>query len=221
MPSFNAIGMDAVASYGTASQVVTPPADTTSPTLNGPVVITSVTTTGAHAAWPAGSDNVGIAAYEVSCDTGAPSWVDVGTALARDFSALTPNTAYTVRVRARDPSNNYSAPITQGFTTSQVYVPPTPATNVSIQLVGPNNAVRANLSGLQWAFFDQALPGSLGAPVAKGTSGSTNASGVMSINISGTVLLPGAIGWLVVSDSNGSPTQSPASRSFSGPVEVS
>ena len=79
----------------------------------------------------------------------------------------------------------------------------------------------ANLSGLKWAFFDQATPDLLtAAPVARGAAGATDATGVFAVSIVGTALLAGQIGYLIVTNSNGTVTQGAALRAFAGPVVV-
>jgi hypothetical protein len=100
----------------TIGQAAVQPADTTNPTLPGAINLTAITTTGAHAAWAAGSDNVGVAGYEISVDTGTPSWLDLGNVLAYDISGKTAGASYTVRLRDYDAAGNRSAPITAALT---------------------------------------------------------------------------------------------------------
>lgn len=99
--------------------------------------------------------------------------------------------------------------------------PETPigATSVSITFENRAGVLRANLTGLKWAFFDQANPGTLAAPVALGVAETTDASGVMVLNIAGTTLNAGGIGWLIVSNSDG--TVNDDDFTFAGPVVVS
>ena len=93
------------------------------------------------------------------------------------------------------------------------------ATNATITLQSQLGVLSANLTGLKWAFFDQSTPDLLAAPTAKGAVETTDASGVLVLNIAGTSLAPGAVGWLVVSDSDG--TVGMTHKAFSGPVVVS
>lgn len=90
--------------------------------------MSAVTATSAHVTWPAGTDNVGVAGYEFSCDTGTPTWVDVGNVLSADPSGLNPSTSYTVRVRDYDAAGNRSAATTAPLTTSAAPVTPQPGT---------------------------------------------------------------------------------------------
>jgi hypothetical protein len=97
----------------------TPPADTTVPTFaaGAAITLTAITTSGAHAAWPAATDNVAVAGYEISVDTGTPLWGDLGSVLSCDISGKAAG-AYTVRIHAYDGATprNYSAPITAPLT---------------------------------------------------------------------------------------------------------
>lgn len=85
-----------------------------------------------------------------------------------------------------------------------------------------NSTARANLTGLKYAFFD-VMPwtGSpLSAPVVVGTNGTTDASGFFTLQISNSVLLPGGVGYLIITDTSGAVTESPNARVFAGPVLV-
>lgn len=106
--------------YGASplAAVVTPGPDTTAPAMSGTPTVSAVTATGAHVTWPAGTDNVAVASYEFSCDTGTPAWIDVGNVLSADPAGLNPSTNYTVRVRARDAANNRSNVITAPLATA-------------------------------------------------------------------------------------------------------
>lgn len=91
------------------------------------------------------------------------------------------------------------------------------ATTVTITLQSRAGVNRSNLTGLKWAFFDQ-MPGSFTAPVVQGAVETTDASGVLVLNITGTTLLPSAVGWLTITNSNG--TVNTSDYTFSGPVAV-
>lgn len=92
------------------------------------------------------------------------------------------------------------------------------ATSATVTLQDRAGTLRANLTAMKWAFFDQVNPGLLAAPTAQGTSETTDASGTMVLDIAGTSLTPGALGWLVVSNSDG--TVNTSDVTFSGPVVV-
>ena len=93
------------------------------------------------------------------------------------------------------------------------------ATSVTLTFKDRTGAVRANLTGMKWAFFDQTTPDTLLAPTAKGTGATTNSSGVLTLNITGTQLAVGSRGWLIFSNSDGTATQSNL-ISFAGPCVV-
>lgn len=91
------------------------------------------------------------------------------------------------------------------------------ATSVTLTLTGRSGAARANLTNLKWTFFDQ-MPGSQLTPVAQGTTETTDATNQIVIDITGTTLLPAAVGWLTLTNSNG--TVNTTDYTFAGPVTV-
>jgi len=95
------------------------------------------------------------------------------------------------------------------------------AKHANVTLVDRNGSPRASLTGLKWAFFDQATPHTLTAPVDKGNAGTTDASGNFSAPLLSTALSVGGVGLLVISDTDGTASQSPSSKAFCAPVEVS
>src|SRR5439155_20917645 len=71
------------------------PADTTAPTAPTGLTATLVAATGAHLAWTAAPDNVGVTSYQVSRISGSVTETfDAGTATTYDDSGLTPATTY-------------------------------------------------------------------------------------------------------------------------------
>lgn len=82
-------------------------ADSTPPTLTGSITLNSKTSTTINVSCPTGSDNVGVVGYDWSKDSGV-TWVT--SANTYSFTGLTPNTAYDIRVRARDAAGNTSTP---------------------------------------------------------------------------------------------------------------
>lgn len=89
---------------------------------------------------------------------------------------------------------------------------------VSVSLVDGSNSPQSSLTGLKWAFYDQALPSLTTVAADQGVSETTDGSGVLTIPVY-TTLAPGATGWLTVTDSDG--TTSMLHKAFSGPVVVS
>lgn len=94
------------------------------------------------------------------------------------------------------------------------------ASSVTLTLENGAGAPAASLSSLKWAFFDQATPDSFAAPVAKGAAESTDGSGVLVVDITGTDLDAGANGYLIVTNTDGTTTQSPPAKRFAGVVQV-
>jgi hypothetical protein len=79
----------------------------------------------------------------------------------------------------------------------------------------------SNATGLKWAWWDFVTPNLItAAPTDKGSAGATDANGVLQLSIPNSTKTSGQPGWLVVTDSDGTVTQSPAHKAFSGPVEV-
>ena len=94
------------------------------------------------------------------------------------------------------------------------------AKTLTITLVDPSNNPRANLTGLKWTISDQATPDVTTIVADSGSGATTNASGVLSLTVYSTKSV-GSNVWLTVSDSDGTTTQSPAAKAFSGPVTLS
>lgn len=93
--------------------------------------------------------------------------------------------------------------------------------SATVTLVNESNAPQTGLSSLKWAWFDQVTPDLFVAPTDKGSAESTDGSGALTISMPNSTKTSGQIGWLVVTNSDGTTTQSPAHRAFSGPVAVS
>jgi hypothetical protein len=58
------------------------------------------------------------------------------------------------------------------------------------------------------------------APTDKGSTGATDASGIFTVTLSNSTKTAGQVGWLTVTNSDGTTTQSPVNKAFSGPVTV-
>lgn len=93
------------------------------------------------------------------------------------------------------------------------------ARTVTVTLTSDGATPRASLTGLRWAFWNEPKPDLMACPADSGTGETTDGSGVLVINVAST-LQPGGVGWLVVTDSDGTTTQSPEHKAFSGPVAV-
>ncbi|GGQ04584.1 endo-1,4-beta-xylanase [Streptosporangium pseudovulgare] len=91
------------------------PSDTTPPTAPGRPSVSAVTSSGATLTWTAATDNVGVTGYDVYSGT---TRLGSATGTSLTLTGLTPNTAYTVHVVARDAAGNTSpASGTVDFTT--------------------------------------------------------------------------------------------------------
>jgi hypothetical protein len=130
----------------------------------------------------------------------------------------TPSAAgnFTAVIRATDTGSNVANTNSIGFTISAGS-----SRTVTLSLTTDGINPSANLTGLKWAFFDQVNPGSFVAPTAKGTSGTTNSSGVFTTSVVGTALSVGQVGWLLITDSDGTVSQAPPGKAFSAPVIIS
>lgn len=93
-----------------SAQFTTPSADTVPPTLSGAITVVSKTSSTINATCPAGTDNVGVVAYDWSRDGGV-TWSSQTQLPAHTFTDLTPLTSYNLRVRARDGDGNTSTPL--------------------------------------------------------------------------------------------------------------
>ena len=94
-----------------------PPVDTQAPTAPGRPTVSGITSTGATLTWAASSDNVGVTGYTVRNAAGATLATASGTTVT--LTGLTPSTAYTVTVVARDAAGNVSsASQSASFTTT-------------------------------------------------------------------------------------------------------
>lgn len=104
------------------------------------------------------------------------------------------------------------------------YTPVTTTKTITVTLINESGVPRSNLSALKWAFWDYATPALIfsntAAPSASGASGSTNALGVFTAAVSLSSLTAGQYGWLVITNSDGTLSQSPKHSAFSGPVVV-
>ena len=81
--------------------------DTTPPSAPGTPVASGVTSTSVTLTWAASTDNVGVTGYEVRSGTAVVA-TPSGTTTA--VTGLTPATAYSFTVRARDAAGNWSSP---------------------------------------------------------------------------------------------------------------
>ncbi|MEU6105514.1 cellulase family glycosylhydrolase [Streptomyces flaveolus] len=86
------------------------PEDTQAPTAPGTPAASAVTDTSVTLAWSAATDDVGVTGYDVvRVDGGTETTVATSTTGRATVTGLTPGTAYSFAVRARDAAGNRSA----------------------------------------------------------------------------------------------------------------
>lgn len=91
-----------------APRIVSTLADTTPPTVPAGLVASAITINSLTLSWNASTDNVGVTAYEVFRGTVSQGLVNAPT-LTLALTGLTPNSGYSLRVRARDAAGKWSA----------------------------------------------------------------------------------------------------------------
>jgi chitodextrinase len=99
-----------------------PPPDTLAPTAPGSLAVTGVTAGSISLSWTESIDNVGVTAYQVSRNGGAPTTV---TGLSFTDTGLAPGTLYNYSVVALDAAGNVSTASTVQGTTTPDTTPPT------------------------------------------------------------------------------------------------
>ncbi|WP_179215629.1 fibronectin type III domain-containing protein [Paenibacillus sp. MY03] len=89
--------------------VVAGPPDTTAPTTPTNLTSPSKTNTSVTLTWTASTDNVGLAGYEIYANGGLVGTTIGGGTTSFNVTGLSPNTAYSFTVKAKDTSGNLSA----------------------------------------------------------------------------------------------------------------
>ncbi|MFI9380467.1 PQQ-dependent sugar dehydrogenase [Kutzneria sp. NPDC052558] len=120
--------------------------DPTPPTPPGTPTLVSDTPSSVTISWPASTDNVGVAGYDIYHDGQLCAQVD-GTTLTGTCTGLSPSTNYGFYVNARDTAGNVSQPSpTLSVTTppSDDHTPPSAPTNVH------TTSVTSTSIGLAW-----------------------------------------------------------------------
>lgn len=105
-----------------------------------------------------------------------------------------------------------AAPVAQGR--------PASTRTATVTLTSDGTTPRASLTGIKWAWWDQITPNLAEWPTDRGSAATTNGSGVMTLSVRSNLPV-GGIGWLVVTNSDGTTTQSPVRLAANGPVQVS
>jgi endoglucanase len=108
--------------------------DVTAPGRPGKPVVSGVTGSTAALSWAAATDNVGVSGYDVYL---GGTRVGTATATAFDLTGLTPATAYTATVVARDAAGNASAASdATSFTTTNTTPPPPGGCTAAFKVTG-------------------------------------------------------------------------------------
>lgn len=99
--------------------------DTTQPSLSGSIVISGLSTTGFTATCPVATDNVAVTGYQARRNGG--SYADIAAGgRSVSYSGLTPGSAHTVEMRARDAAGNFSGALSANVTLPTAPPPPPP-----------------------------------------------------------------------------------------------
>lgn len=94
------------------------------------------------------------------------------------------------------------------------------ARTVTVNVVDASGASLTNITGINWALYNEVTPNLLNAPASKGSGASINGVGVLTLVIPNTTAAVGGAAWLEFSTSDGTTTQTPAPRNFAGVVTV-
>lgn len=98
---------------------------------------------------------------------------------------------------------------------------PAVATSVTLTLTTDGSTAAASVTGIDWMLLNAADLGAASAILASGTGESTNGSGVITIDVTGLGLFVGDVRYLILSNSDGDPAQSPAANGWQGPATAS
>lgn len=170
-----------------------PAGDTEPPGLTGFVTFASVTQTSYTAQWPAGLDNVAVTGYEYQIGSTAGAWTDAGNSLFAAITGRTAGTTETVYVRAYDAAGLRSTPAISGEVTLQAE----PVVKGIALALYDDAAPQASISGIRALWWDATEP--TGAPVLETPAATTDASGVLTLDLSAvTSLSLGSGGFLLL-----------------------
>lgn len=147
--------------------------------------------------------------------------IDLGTAWQTGLTAI--GSASQQAIDSLHPRANWNARIGAAYAAriASLQALTTTTKTVSLTLTTDGSTAAASLTGLRWAWWDQITPDVMASPPADmGVAETTDGSGVLTITVRSTLSAAG-VGWLMVTDSDGTTTQNPAHKLFSGPVAVS
>jgi chitodextrinase len=145
--------------YGGAAN----PGDTQPPTAPANLTVTGHTATSASLSWSASTDNVGVTGYQVLRAGSGGTVVATSTTTSATVTGLSPATAYSFTVVARDAAGNTSAPSNAATVTTDA----APNTNLALgkatgesshnQTYASGNAVDGN-ANTYWESANSAFP---------------------------------------------------------------
>ncbi len=92
--------------------------------------------------------------------------------------------------------------------------------SISVTLTDVNNVAIPNLTGLIWAWWDDPIVENQSVPTDAGNGGTTDPSGIFAVSLPGSSLTAGQIGWIEITDSDGTVSQSPIGKVAAGPVVI-
>ena len=142
--------------------------DTAAPSTPTNLVASSITSNSFHLTWNASSDNVGVTNYIVYLNN---NLAVTASATNADITGLTPNTVYTVTVKAKDAAGNLSA-ASSSISVTTLTLNPTAFINTSTSFEGSATAT------------DKVL---LGGSVAKGFVLDVTTAGTVKVEVLGTL----------------------------------
>jgi len=171
-------------------------------TTTGPAIVTATGTPQAQPATTTGAAS----AFFIALATGAVQALPASTTGSTGAVAVAVATGAVQALPAN--TTGQVSPLTGGVT-------------ITLTLVNESGVPIPNLSNLEWAFFDEALPSTMLAPVDQGSDESTDASGVLTVRARRSLLNPGDTGYFIVSNTDGTEGQDPAQQAFAGPVGTS
>lgn len=163
---------------------------------------------------PGGNGGATITGYTATSTPGSITGFSA-TGSPITINGLSNGTPYTFTVHATNAIGNSTESAASNSVTP---LAPSPVPIAAITLVDSSGNIRASLTGLKWAWFDQVTPDTLIGPTDQGTSATTDANGLFSQLLPNSSLNQLDVGWLMISDSDGTTSQSPSERAFSGPV---
>lgn len=156
--------------------------------------------------------------YTYSVFSGAlPGGLSLNTSTGEITGTPTTAGSFSAVVRATDTATNTANTGTIAWTILAAM-----ATTVSVTLTTDGTTPAASLTALKWAYWDVVTPDLMTtAPLVKGSAETTDGSGVLTVTITGTTKRVGEVGYLLVTNSDGTTTQGAALRAFAAPVTVS